>query len=107
MFYSIRLPGSGRTDSTDNGHEAAGEHHRHAPTDALAEAEGHQTGMGAWPDGFPHRQSRFFLRTARRGPDALFRPDQGGDTAYRPGYPAEHHHRADYHRAYASGREQG
>ena len=50
MFYSIRLPGFGRTDCTDNGCETAGEHHRHAPTDAHAETEGHQTGMGAWPD---------------------------------------------------------
>ena len=43
MFYSIRLPGFGRTDSKFNGGEAAGEYHRHAYTHPLVETEGHQT----------------------------------------------------------------
>ena len=43
MFYSIRLPGFGRTDSKVNGGEAAGEYHRHAYTHPLVETEGHQT----------------------------------------------------------------
>ena len=77
MFYSIRLPGFGRTDSKVDGGEAAGEYRRHANTYAFVETEGHQTGMGAWPNGFSHSQSRLFLRAARSGTNALFRLDKG------------------------------
>ena len=107
MFYSVRLPGFGRTDSAYNGREAAVKHHRHAPADTLAEAEGDKTGVGARPDRLPHRQSRLLLRAARRSPHALFRPYPGRDTAHRPGNTAEHRHRADNHRTHASGGEQG
>ena len=75
MFYSVRLPGFGRTDSKVNGREAASKYHRHAYTYAVVEIEGHQTGVGAWPYGFSHSQSWFFLSAARCGVNALFRLD--------------------------------
>ena len=107
MFYSVRLPGFGRTDSKVNGREAASKYHRHAYTYAVVEIEGHQTGVGAWPYRFSHSQSRFFLCAARRGAHALFRLDKSGNITYRLGYIIEHHHRTDYHWSDSSNREQG
>ena len=105
MFYTVRLLSFGRTDSKVYSRETAGEYHRHAHTYALVETEGHQTGMGAWPYGFSHSQSRFFLCAARRGAHALFRLDKSVNITYRLGYIIEHHHRADYHWSDSSSRE--
>ena len=107
MFYTLRLLSFRRTDCKGDRRETAGEYHRYAHTYALVETEGHQTGMGAWPHGFSHSQSRFFLRAPRRGPDALFRLDKCGNSAYCLGHTLEHNHRAYYHRADSSDSEQG
>ena len=55
MLYSFRLPGFGRTDCTDYWRKIAGKYYWYAYTDALAEAEGRQVGVGAWINRFPHR----------------------------------------------------
>ena len=77
MFHSFRLPRSWRAYSQHYGHKIAGKHHWYAYPYAAAQAESSKTGVGARPDGFPHRKPRFLLRAARRGSDALFRPDKG------------------------------
>ena len=107
MFHSFRLPRSWRAHSQHHGHKIACKHHRYAYPYAAAEAESCKAGVGARPDRFPHSKSRILLRASRRGSDALFRFDKGGNSPYSHGHAIEHHHCTTHHRAHASSGEQG
>ena len=91
MFYYLRVSGRRRAHRVADGHHNTEQYHRYVALNSAVTDESPQGGMGKRDVRFPDLKHGLFLRSARRGPDALSRCHQGGVRAYRSGHSSQHH----------------